>query len=54
MSQSSLESFGAYVKSMDLFDLVVFDMEALQKDTRCYRLISQQVGRAASNCTNIE
>ena len=54
MSQSSLESFWAYAKSMDLFDLVVADMEALQKDTRCYRLISQQVGSADSICANIE
>ena len=54
MSQASLESFGAYAKSMELFDLIVVDMEALQKDTRCYRLISQQVGSADSICANIE
>lgn len=54
MSQASLESFGAYAKSMELFDLVVVDMEALQKDTRCYRLISQQVGSADSICANTE
>ncbi|MFC1461827.1 hypothetical protein ACFLQR_04845 [Verrucomicrobiota bacterium] len=42
MTQSGLERFGAYQKSLELFDLVVDDMVLLQKDTRCYRLISQR------------
>ncbi|MFC1461101.1 four helix bundle protein [Verrucomicrobiota bacterium] len=54
MTQSGLERFGAYQKSLELFDLVVDDMVLLQKDTRCYRLISQQVGSVDSICANIE
>ena len=54
MSQSSLEQFGAYRKAKELFDLVVRDMEVLKSDTRCYRLIGQQVASADSICANIE
>ena len=54
MTHSGLDGFGAYRKSLELFDLVVEDMALLQKDTRCYRLISQQVGSADSICANIE
>jgi four helix bundle protein len=54
MSQSALDSFGAYQKAMQLFDFVVEDMRALQSDTRCYRLISQQVGSADSIPADIE
>ncbi len=41
MSQSGLESFGAYQKARQLFDLVVTDMEALKTNPICYRLVSQ-------------
>jgi four helix bundle protein len=54
MSQSGLEHFGGYQKTMQLFYLVVTDMEQLKGDARCYRLISQQVGSADSMCANIE
>lgn len=54
MSQYSLENFGAYQKARQLFDLVVQDMAELKKDTRCYRLVAQQVGSADSICANIE
>jgi four helix bundle protein len=54
MSQRSLEEYGAYVKSMELFDLVATDMQGLMRDTRCYRIVSQQVGSADSVCANIE
>jgi len=54
MSQYGLESFGAYQKARQLFDLVVNDMAELRKDSRCYRLIAQQVGSADSICSNIE
>lgn len=54
MTYSGLDGFGAYRKSLELFDLVVEDMVLLQKDTRCYRLISQQVGSADSISANIE
>jgi four helix bundle protein len=54
MSQQSLEAFGAYRMTMDLFDLVVRDMGALKGDPRCFRLIGQHVGSADSICANIE
>ena len=54
MSQFGLEQFGAYRKAKELFDLVVRDMEVLKSDTRCYRLIGQQVASADSICANIE
>jgi four helix bundle protein len=54
MSQSGLESFGAYQKARQLFDLVVTDMEVLKTNPLCYRLVSQQIGSADSICANIE
>lgn len=54
MGQDSLENFGAYSKSMELFDLVVSDMEKLQEKPMCHRLISQQVASSDSICANIE
>jgi len=42
MSQIALESFGAYQKARQLFDLVAADMEALKANPLCYRLVSQQ------------
>jgi len=39
---------------MELFDLVVQDMAEMKKDSRCYRLVAQQVGSADSICANIE
>lgn len=54
MSQHSLESFGAYQKARELFDLVIEDVVPLQKFPACWKLISQQVGSADSICANIE
>jgi len=54
MSQSGLESFGAYQKARELFDWVIKDMELLKKNQLCYRLVSQQIGSADSICANIE
>jgi four helix bundle protein len=54
MSQSGLESFGAYQKARQLFELVVTDMEVLKTNPLCYRLVSQQIGSADSICANIE
>src|SRR5438128_11929667 len=54
MSQRGLEQFGAYEKARILFDLVVTDMQGLKADSRCYRLIAQQVASADSICANIE
>ena len=48
MSQIALESFGAYQKARQLFDLVVTDMEALKANPPCYRLVSRQIGSADS------
>ena len=54
MSRNRVEDFGAYQDALKLFDHVVKDMEVLQKDPRCYRLIGQQVGSADSICANID
>jgi hypothetical protein len=54
MSQIALESFGAYQKARQLFDLVAGDMETLKANPLCYRLVSQQIGSADSICANIE
>jgi four helix bundle protein len=54
MSQYSLESFGAYQKARQLFDLVVQDMAEMKKNPLCYRLVAQQVSSADSICANIE
>jgi hypothetical protein len=39
MSQTGLESFGAYPKARQLFGLVVTDMDALKTNPLCYRLV---------------
>ena len=54
MSQDSLDNFGAYRLAMELFDLVVEDMNTIERDPRTHRLISQQVASADSICANIE
>ena len=54
MRRDSLSEFGAYRKALELFDLVVVDMDRLQRDPQCYRLIPQQVGSTDSICANIE
>jgi hypothetical protein len=54
MSQYSLESFGAYQKARQLFDLVVQDMTELKKEPLCYRLVTQQTASADSICANME
>ncbi len=54
MSQRSLESFGAYKKALELFDLVVEDMGTMTRDPRTWKLVSQQVASADSICANIE
>jgi four helix bundle protein len=53
-TEYALEKFGAYQKGLEMFDLVVKDMEVLQKDPKCYRLISQQIASADSICANME
>ncbi len=54
MSRNRIEDFGPYQDALRLFDNVVEDMELLQKDPRCYRLIGQQMGSADSICANME
>jgi four helix bundle protein len=54
MSQSALESFGAYQKARQLFEWVMEDMETIKTNPLCYRLVSQQIGSADSICANIE
>ena len=54
MSSGNLERFGAYQKSLELFDLVVEDTRQWLKDRRGERLVSQQLASADSVCANIE
>ena len=54
MSSGNLESFGAYQKAQELFDLVVQDVERWLQDRKVERLVSQQLAGADSVCSNIE
>lgn len=54
MSRNRVEDFGPHKDAVKLFDFVVLDMDVLRKDSRCYRLVGQQVGSADSICANIE
>jgi len=54
MGSGNLESFGAYQKAQELFDLVVEDVERWLRDRRIERLVSQQIASADSVCSNIE
>jgi four helix bundle protein len=54
MAFGKLADFGAYQKSLELFDLVVEDTDRYMKSARCERLVSQQIASADSVCSNIE
>ena len=54
MRKGGLEEFGAYRKSLELFDLVAKDMETLKGEYSLGRLVSQQLASADSICANIE
>lgn len=54
MNRNRVEDFGPYQDALELFDRVVEDMSILQKDPKCYRLISQQIGSADSISANID
>jgi four helix bundle protein len=54
MSNGKLEEFKAYQKALELFDLVVHDINQLLQDRRLDRLVSQQLASADSVCSNIE
>jgi four helix bundle protein len=54
MSSGNLEQFGAYQKSLELFDRVVGDTAQFLTDRKLERLVSQQLASADSVCSNIE
>ncbi len=54
MKKSVLEEFGAYRKSLELFDLVAKDMGMLKGEYSLGRLVSQQLASADSISANIE
>jgi four helix bundle protein len=53
-SNDNLKYFGAYVKSLELFDHVVTDLTTLIRNPALHRLISQQIASADSIPSNIE
>ena len=54
MKKSGLADYGAYRKSLELFDLVAKDMETLKGEFSLGRLVSQQLASADSISANIE
>jgi four helix bundle protein len=54
MSSGNLEQFGAYQKSLELFDVVVADVSRYLGERKLERLVSQQLASADSVCSNIE
>ncbi len=54
MSNGNLEKFKAYQKALELFDMVVNDINQFLRDRRLDRLVSQQLASADSICSNIE
>ena len=54
MHSGNLESFGAYQKAQELFELVVQDVEHCLQDRKIERLVSQQLASSSSVCSNIE
>lgn len=54
MSSGKLDEFVAYRTSLELFDLVVEDMDQYMSSRRVERLVSQQLASADSVCSNIE
>ena len=54
MKMGGLENFGAYRKSLELFDLVAKDLGMLKGEYSLGRLVSQQLASADSICANIE
>jgi four helix bundle protein len=54
MSNGNLEEFKAYQKALELFDMVVTDINQFLRDRRLDRLVSQQLASADSVCSNIE
>ena len=54
MSNGKLEEFKAYQKALELFDMVVHDINNSIQDRRLDRLVRQQLASADSICSNIE
>ena len=54
MRRNGIEDFGPYQDAGQLFDHVVTDMQMLRGDSRCHRLVGQQVASADSICANME
>lgn len=54
MSSGCLEDFGAYQKSLVLFDYVVENTDVYVQSPDVQRLVSQQLAGADSVCSNIE
>jgi four helix bundle protein len=54
MSSGNLAQFGAYQKSLELFDLVVADAGRYLSERKLERLVSQPLASADSVCSNIE
>jgi len=54
MVMRKLNEFSAYQKTLELYDLVVDDMERLQSFGDTMRLRSQQIASADSICANME
>jgi four helix bundle protein len=54
MSKDRLDDYGAYKKAIELFDLVVTDMESLARNPLCVRLVGQQADAADSIGANID
>ena len=53
-ANEDLNRFGAYRKALELFDLVVADVDPLAKNPTLHRLISQQLASADSIASDIE
>jgi four helix bundle protein len=54
MASGNLTEFTAYMKALELFDLVVDDMDSFVTDRKLERLVSQQLASVDSVCSNIE
>ncbi len=54
VSSGNLAQFGAYQKTLELFDFVVADVTRYLGDRKLERLVSQQLASADSVCANIE
>ena len=54
ISSQGLHAFSAYIKSLELFDMVVADLQSLSGKYELTKLIAQQLASADSIAANIE